>query len=66
MSEKLNTISHQFIHSNTKKILDVCAPMDPVVFKMVVRILAPNALQKAKGQRTTIRKHMDLEFNICH
>jgi hypothetical protein len=50
-----------------KKILDVCESMDPDVFKMGVCILAPNAIEKAKGQQTTIRKHyMDLEFNICH
>jgi hypothetical protein len=67
MGEKLNTISHQFIHSKAKKILDVCESMDPDVFKMGVCILAPNAIEKAKGQQTTIRKHyMDLEFNICH
>jgi hypothetical protein len=50
-----------------QNILDVCEPMDPDVFNMGVRILAPNALEKFKGQRKTIRKHyMDMEFNICH
>jgi hypothetical protein len=50
-----------------QKILDVCEPMDPDVFNMVVRILAHKALQKSKGQWKTIRKHyMDLQFNVCH
>jgi hypothetical protein len=50
-----------------KIFLDVCELMDPDVFNMVVRILAPNALEKSKGQGKTIRKHyMDLEFNVCH
>jgi hypothetical protein len=45
----------------------VCEPMDLDVFNMSVRILAPNALERSKGQRKTIRKHyMDLEFNVCH
>jgi isopropylmalate/homocitrate/citramalate synthase len=49
------------------KKLDVYEPMDPDAFNMGVRILAPNALEKSKGQRKTIRKHyMDLEFNVCH
>jgi hypothetical protein len=30
--------------------LDVCEPMDPDVFNMGVRILAPNALEMSKGQ----------------
>jgi hypothetical protein len=52
---------------NLQNILDVCEPMDPDVFNMGVRILAPNALEKFKGQRKTIRKHyMDMEFNVCH
>jgi hypothetical protein len=65
MGEKLNTIFDQFIYWKApKKILDVCEPMDPDVFNIGVRILAPNALEKSKGQRKTIRKHyMDLEFN---
>jgi hypothetical protein len=50
-----------------KKNLDVCEPMDPDVFNVGVRILAPNALEKSKDQWKTIRKHyMDLEFNVCH
>jgi hypothetical protein len=41
--------------------------MDPDVFKMSVRILAPNALEKSKGQRKTNMKHnMDVEFNVRH
>jgi hypothetical protein len=41
--------------------------MDPNVFNMGVCILVPNALEKAKGQQTIIRKHyMDLEFNVCY
>jgi hypothetical protein len=40
-----------------QKILDVCESMDPDVFNMGVCILAPNALEKSKGQRTIIRKH---------
>jgi hypothetical protein len=41
--------------------------MDPDVFNMGVCILAPNALEKSKGQWKTNRKHyMDLEFNVCH
>jgi hypothetical protein len=39
-----------------QKILDVCEPMDHDVFNMVVRILAPKALEKSKGQQETIRK----------
>jgi hypothetical protein len=39
-----------------KKILDVCEPMDPDVFNMGVRILAPNTLEKSKGQQKIIRK----------
>jgi hypothetical protein len=66
MSEKLNTIFHQLIHSKAKK-MDVCELMSLNVFNMGVYILAPNALEKAKDQRTIIRKHyMDLEFNVCH
>jgi hypothetical protein len=50
-----------------QNFLDVCEPMDPNVFNMGVCILAPNALEKSKGQQKTIRNHyMDLEFNICH
>jgi hypothetical protein len=50
-----------------QNFLDVCELMDPEVFNMGVRILAPNALEKSKGERKTIRKHyMDLEFNVCH
>jgi hypothetical protein len=50
-----------------QKNLDVCELMDPEVFNMGIRILAPNALEKSKGERKTIRKHyMDLEFNVCH
>jgi hypothetical protein len=50
-----------------QKNLDVCEPMDLDVFNMGVRILSPNALEKSKGQRKTIRKHyMDLEFNVWH
>ncbi len=67
MGEKLNTISDQFIHWKAQNFLDVCELMDPDVFNMGVRILAPNALEKSKGQRKIIRKHyMDLEFNVCH
>jgi hypothetical protein len=33
-----------------KIYLDVCELMDPDVFNMVVRILAPNALEKSKGE----------------
>jgi hypothetical protein len=67
MGEKLNTIPDQFIHLKAPKNLDVCEPMDPDVFNMVLRILAPKALEKSKGQRKTIRKHyMDLQFNVCH
>jgi hypothetical protein len=41
--------------------------MDPDVFNLGVRILAPNPLENSKGQQKTIRKHyMDLEFNVCH
>jgi hypothetical protein len=41
--------------------------MDPDIFNMGLRMLAPNALEKSKGERKTIRKHyMDLEFNVCH
>jgi hypothetical protein len=41
--------------------------MDPDVFNMDVRILAPNAFEKSKGQQKIIRKHyMNLEFNVCH
>jgi hypothetical protein len=66
MSEKLNTIFHQLIHSKAKK-MDVCEPMGLNVFNMGVYILAPNALKKAKGQWTTIGKHyMNLKFNICY
>jgi hypothetical protein len=47
--------------------LNVCEPIDPDVFNMGVRILAPNALEKSKGEPKTIRKHyMDLEFNVRH
>jgi hypothetical protein len=61
MGEKLNTVSDQFIRSKAPKILDVCEPMDPDVFNMVVHILAPKAFEKSKGQQKTIRKHyMDL------
>jgi hypothetical protein len=50
-----------------QKIFVVCEPMDPNVFNMGVCILVPNALEKAKGQQTIIRKHyMDLEFNVCY
>jgi sentrin-specific protease 1 len=50
-----------------QKILDVCEPMNPDVFNMVVRILAPKSLEKSKCQRKTIRKYyMDMQFNICH
>jgi hypothetical protein len=38
-------------------ILYVCEPMDLDVFNMGVRILAPNAFEKPKGQRKIIRKH---------
>jgi hypothetical protein len=41
--------------------------MEPDIFNMGVCILAPNALEKSKSQRKTIRKHyMDLEFNVYH
>jgi hypothetical protein len=50
MGEKLNTVSDQFVCWKTPKNLDVCEPMDPDVFNMVVCILAPNALEKSKGQ----------------
>jgi hypothetical protein len=67
MGGKLNTIPDQFIHWKAPNFLDVCEPMDPNVFNMGVCILAPNALEKSKGQQKTIRNHyMDLEFNICH
>jgi hypothetical protein len=67
MGEKLNTIPDQFIHWKAPKNLDGCEPMDPDIFNMGVRILAPNALEKSKGEWKTIRKHyMDLEFNVCH
>jgi hypothetical protein len=50
-----------------QKNLDVCEPMDPDVFNMSVHILAPNALEKFKGEQKTIRKHyVDMEFNVCH
>jgi hypothetical protein len=66
MGGKLNIISHRFILSKAQIYL-VCKLMDPDVFNMGVCILAPNALEKAKDQRTIIRKHyMDLEFNVCH
>jgi hypothetical protein len=50
MSENLNTISDQFIRWNAPKKLDVCEPMDPDVFNMFVRILAPMHL---KGLRVS-------------
>jgi hypothetical protein len=40
-----------------QKYLDVCELMDPDVFNMGVRILAPTALEKSKSQWKTIRKH---------
>jgi hypothetical protein len=47
--------------------LVVYEPMDPDIINMGLRMLAPNALEKSKGERKTIRKHyMDLEFNVCH
>ena len=49
-----------------KKILDVSEPMDPDVFNLGVRILAPNALESVKRLRKPIVKHyMDLEFSVC-
>jgi hypothetical protein len=40
--------------------LCVCEPMDPDDFNMSVHILAPNGLEKSKGQRKIIRKrYMD-------
>jgi hypothetical protein len=50
-----------------QKKLDMCEPMNPNVFNMGGRILAPNALEKSKVQQKIIRKYyMDLEFNVCH
>jgi hypothetical protein len=67
MGEKFNNIPNQFIPWKAPKKLDVCEPMDPDVFNMGVRILAPNALEKSNGQWKTIRNHyMDLEFNVFH
>jgi hypothetical protein len=67
MGERLNTVSDQFIHSKALRNLGCVELMDPDVFNMVVRILAPKALEKSKGQQKIIRKHyMDLQFNVCH
>jgi hypothetical protein len=50
-----------------KKMLDVFEPMDPDIFNMGVRILAPNVLTRVKSQRKIIAKYyMDLEFNLYH
>ena len=39
--------------------------MDPNVFNLGVRILAPSALAIAKSQQKSIIKHyMDLEFSV--
>jgi hypothetical protein len=63
MSEKLNILS---VHK-LKQMLDVFVPMDPDIFNISVRILAPNALAKAKSQQKAIIKHyMDLEFSSCN
>jgi hypothetical protein len=67
MGEKLNTYPISLSIGELQKNLDVCESMDLDVFSMGVRILAPNALEKSKGQWKTIRKHyIDLEFNVCH
>jgi hypothetical protein len=50
MGERLNTVSDQFIHSKALRNLGCVELMDPDVFNMVVRILAPKALEKSKGQ----------------
>jgi hypothetical protein len=36
---------------SAKEILYVCEPMNPDIFNMGVRILAPNALESANGQQ---------------
>jgi hypothetical protein len=64
MGEKLNTTPDQFIPWKSSKKMDVCELMDPNVFNMSIRILAPNALERSKGQWKTIRKHyMDI---VCY
>jgi hypothetical protein len=67
MGEKLNTIPNQFIHWKASKQFGCVWTDGPDVFNMSVRILAPNALERSKGQRKTIRKHyMDLKFIVRH
>jgi len=49
-----------------KEILDRSKPMDPKVFNLGVRMLAPTALASVRSQQKPIVKHyMDLEFSVC-
>jgi hypothetical protein len=67
MGESSTTYPISLSLGKLQKNSDVCEPMDPDVFNMSVCILTPNALERSKGQRKTLREHyMDLEFNVCH
>jgi hypothetical protein len=48
MGEKLNTISDLFIRWKAPIFLDMCEPMDPVVFNMGAHILHPMHLKSLR------------------
>jgi hypothetical protein len=49
MGEKLNPYPINLSVGKLQNFLDVCEPMDPDIFNMGVRILAPNALENPRA-----------------